>query len=250
MASENLKIPETVSQSSEPLYKRIKQMIVSRIDAGDWKPGDKIPTEHALVKELDASRMTVNRALRELTQEQILVRRQGSGTYVSPPRLETGLLEIRNIAEDITERGNHHESRVLLLKAEKANDDIAKALQIEAGVTCFHSLCLHLENGEPVQLEDRFVNSDLVPEFLDQDFTAMTTGGYLLANVAYTHADHKISASLPDNRQTEQLKLNSSEPVLILERKTYCPEGVITVVRLYHPSSRFEFGGTFIPDRE
>ncbi|MEP3246482.1 MAG: histidine utilization repressor [Sneathiella sp.] len=238
------------SDPSEPLYKQIKQLIISRVDNGQWSPGDKIPTEHNLVQELNASRMTVNRALRELTQEGILVRRQGSGTYVSPPRLETGLLEIRNIAEDIERRGGQHTSEVLHLSEELPPKDIAGLLHMPEKTPCFHSLCLHLENGEAIQLEDRYVTPSLVPKFLQQDFTVQTTGGYLLANVPYTHADHRIRAALPTEEQANCLGLSEGEPVLVLERRTYCPEGVITIVRLYHPSSRFEFGGTFIPDRE
>ncbi len=249
MTAEELKI-KTSTGSSEPLYKQIKQLIASRIDSGQWKPGDRIPTEHQLVQELNASRMTVNRALRELTQESVLVRRQGSGTYVSPPKLETGLLEIRNIAEDINARGNQHTSRVLHLGEDELPGDIAALLELSPGLACFHSLCLHLENETPIQLEDRYVNPSLVPSFLEQDFTRQTTGGYLLANIPYTHADHRISAALPTVDQSNWLDLADEEPVLVLERRTYCPEGVITIVRLYHPSSRFEFGGTFIPDRE
>ncbi|MFT6558607.1 histidine utilization repressor [Sneathiella sp.] len=234
---------------SEPLYKQIKRLIVSRIDSGQWKPGDKIPTEHRLVKELDASRMTVNRALRELTQENILVRRQGSGTFVSPARLETGLLEIRNIAEDIVNRGNEHSCKVLVLEEVSLQEEMAALMGCPITSENYHSVCLHLENGTPVQLEDRYVNKALVPDFLNQDFSRQTTGGYLLSNIAYTHAEHKISAAIATNDQHSSLELSENEPVLVLQRRTYCSNGVITVVNLYHPSSRFEFAGTFIPDR-
>lgn len=234
---------------SEPLYKQIKRLIIERIGKGLWEAGDKIPTEHALVRDLQASRMTVNRALRELTQEGVLIRRQGSGTFVSPSKLETGLLEIRNIAEDIASRGHDHICKVLTLEKCTAAPAIAQLMEGSETDQYFHSVCLHLENGTPIQLEDRYVNPILVPDFVNQDFSKQTTGGYLLDNIPYTHADHRISAKNPDETQKQLLKLAPFEPVLILERQTYCPEGVITAVRLYHPSSRFEFGGTFIPHR-
>jgi len=107
-----------------------------------------------------------------------------------------------------------------------------------------------MENSTPIQLEDRYVNPVLVPEFLRQDFSQQTPGGYLLDNIPYSHADHRITALLPTAGQTKWLDLSAQEPVLMLERLTYCTEGVITAVRLYHPASRFEFGGTFIPHRE
>lgn len=235
--------------SSEPLYKQIKQLIVSKIDAGLWRPGDRISTELRLVDELNASRMTVNRALRELTQEGVLQRRQGSGTFVSPARLETGLLEIRNIAEVIEARGNIHSSRLLALTREKPPTSILRQMLGSEGEQYFHSVSLHFENRVPLQLEDRYVNPDLVPEFLEQDFTQQTTGGYLLKNIPYSHVDHKITAALSTPEQQKLLQLEASEPVLILERLTYCAEGVITAVKLFHPAHRFEFSGTFTPDR-
>ncbi|GLQ06603.1 histidine utilization repressor [Sneathiella chinensis] len=244
-------IEELPENSTEPLYKQIKQLIVSKIEAGEWRPGDRLPTEHALVKELKTSRMTVNRAFRELTQEGVLVRRQGSGTFVSPSKLETGMLEIRNVAEDITARGNEHSSEVLLLETvDTVPAEIAETMTDLPRGAAFHSLCLHFENGRPLQLEDRYVNPRLVPDFLKQDFSVQTTGGYLLDNVIYTHADHRISAAIPTEEQKKLLRLEEGEPVLVLERHTYCPDGVITTVRLYHPASRYEFSGTFFPHRE
>ncbi|MBL4907280.1 MAG: histidine utilization repressor [Sneathiella sp.] len=234
---------------AEPLYKQIKRLIAEKIEKGTWTAGDKIPTELSLVDELKASRMTVNRALRELTQEGILVRRQGSGTFVAPSKLETGFLEIRNIADDIAARGHEHSCQVLMLEKVIPSVTVAHLMERAETEYVFHSLCLHLENGAPIQLEDRHVNPDLVPDFLNQDFSQQTTGGYLLDNVPYTHADHKISAITPTEDQTRWLSLSPAEPVLVLERQTHCAEGVITAVRLYHPSSRYEFGGTFIPHR-
>lgn len=233
----------------DPLYKQIKKLIVSKIEAGQWLAGDKIPTEHQLVADLNASRMTVNRALRELTQQGVLVRKQGSGTFVSPARLETGLLEIRNIAEDITARGNEHSSKMLVLEKIVPTGAIARLMEGQARTAYYHSLCLHLENSTPLQLEDRYVNPALVPDFLDQDFNSQTPGGYLLDNILYSHAEHRIRADIPTEDQRQWLQLVDNEPVLILERLTYCSEGVITAVRLYHPANNFEFGGTFIPHR-
>lgn len=234
---------------SLPLYKQIKNLIRQNIDSGLWKPGDKIPTEHQLVDELSASRMTVNRALRELMQEKVLVRKQGSGTFVSPSKLETGLLEISNIAEDVIARGNVHTSKILRLEKTVVEKDFGALMKGAEGDEYFHSLCLHMENATPIQLEDRLVNPVLVPEFLEQDFMQKTTGGYLLENIPYSHADHRISALMPTPDQVKWLDLAPLEPVLMLERLTYCSDGVITAVRLYHPANRFEFGGTFIPHR-
>ena len=75
-------------QDSTPIFQRIKDHLLAEIAAGTWKEGDVIPSEQALVKQFGVSRMTVNRAVRELTSEQVLTRRQGSGTYVAQQKYQ------------------------------------------------------------------------------------------------------------------------------------------------------------------
>ena len=231
-----------------PLYQQIKELILQRIQNGDWQAGDRVPTEHALVAELDASRMTINRALRELTQEGVLVRRQGSGTFVGPSKLESGLLEIRNIADDIASRGNSHSAELLRLEEVPVPKPIAR-LMARHEDCLFHCLMLHSENDIPLQLEDRYVSPALVPDFIKQDFSTETPSGFLIRTTPYSRADHRISADMPTADQRRLLRLQEGEAVLTLERHTFIGEDMITTVRLFHPGSRFAFGGTFIADR-
>lgn len=234
--------------TSGPLYQQIKDLILHKIGRGEWREGDRIPTEHALVDELKASRMTINRALRELTQEGVLARRQGSGTFVAPSKLESGLLEIRNIAAEIAERGGVHSAELLSLE-EIAVPIELRELMAGQGERLYHCLMLHSENGVPVELEERYVNPSLVPAFIEQDFTGETPSGFLIRTMPYSHADHRISADIPTDEQKRLLRLKEGEPVLTLERHTYAGDEMITTVRLYHPGSRFAFGGAFTADR-
>src|SRR5690606_38136241 len=100
--------PERKSAGPVPHYRRIKEHIVRHIEAGEWRAGDQVPSESTLVKQLKVSRMTVNRALRELTHEGLLVRVQGTGTFVAERRPLFNLVELRNIAEEIASRGQRH----------------------------------------------------------------------------------------------------------------------------------------------
>ncbi|MDF2367649.1 histidine utilization repressor [Sneathiella sp.] len=235
-------------KTSGPLYQQIKDLILRKIGSGEWRAGDRIPTEHALVAELDASRMTINRALRELTQEGTLARRQGSGTFVAPSKLESGLLEIRNIAAEIADRGGEHSAELLSLE-EIAAPGALKELMPGQGERLYHCLMLHFENGVPVELEERYVNPSLVPDFIAQDFSTETPSGFLIRTMPYSRADHRISADIPTEEQKRLLNLKENEPILTLERHTYAGDEMITTVRLYHPGSRFAFGGAFTADR-
>src|SRR6516164_3834873 len=81
-----------------PAYEQIKRYVVDRIADGTWKPGEAIPSETELVKEFGVARMTVSRALRELSAGHVLRRVQGAGTFVASRDVESTVLEVRNIA--------------------------------------------------------------------------------------------------------------------------------------------------------
>ena len=179
-----------------PAYEQIKRYVVKRIAEGDWKPGGLIPSETELVKEFGVARMTVSRALRELTAERVLTRVQGSGTFVAPQRYESTVLEIRNIADEIAARGHRHRAQVLAL--EPSDDAQAlDALGLSAG-PAFHSRIVHSEEGEPIQYEDRYVNPKVFPEYLQQDFTLETPNHYMVRLAPIQRAEFRIYAQKPD----------------------------------------------------
>ena len=137
-----------------PLYQRVKDTIIDRILSGAWKEGARVPSENALTRELGISRMTVHRALRELTSEGWLDRTQGAGTFVAEPKPQSAVMEIHSIKDEIEARGHRHSAEVLLLRREPARALEAGLLALERGAPVFRSLILHRENGAPVQLED------------------------------------------------------------------------------------------------
>ncbi len=231
----------------QPLYLRVKHYIETRIRSGAWPPETRIPSENELVASLGVSRMTVNRALRELSAAGYLVRLQGVGTYVAAPKPQSALLEIRSIAHEIESRGGIHSSVVHLLQAEKADEGLAAAMQIRPGAEVYHAVLVHMENGSPVQLADRFVNPSVAPGFLDQDFTRTTPNAYLVGVAPISEVEHIIEAILPDRRVRSLLQIGAGEPCLLLHRKTWANAAVATVSRFYYPGSRFRLGGRFKP---
>ena len=142
-----------------PFYEKVKQAISEKIYRGEWRPHDRIPSEAELVAQFGFSRMTINRALRELTDEGLLVRLQGVGTFVAKPKGQSALFEVRSIADEIASRRHQHRCEVLLLEETEADVVQAEALNVAEGTRIFHSLMVHYENDVPVQIEDRCVNA-------------------------------------------------------------------------------------------
>ena len=112
------------------LYQKIKQSVVRDIESGKLKPNDKVPSETQLARQFNASRMTANRALKELTEEHRILRIQGVGTFVARPKPEVALLEIKSIAEEIEGWGGVHSSKVLLLQKESLTKEMAGKLDL------------------------------------------------------------------------------------------------------------------------
>jgi GntR family histidine utilization transcriptional repressor len=100
---------------AQPLYAKVKEHILDKIRSGAWEPGARVPSENELVESFGISRMTANRALRELMAEGYLNRVPGVGTFVRKAPALSSLLELRNIAEEIDQRGHRHSSRLVRL---------------------------------------------------------------------------------------------------------------------------------------
>jgi GntR family histidine utilization transcriptional repressor len=222
-----------------PLYLGVKQMILARISAGDWLPGSRVPSENELVAELGLSRMTINRALRELANDGVVTRVQGLGSFVAAGKVETSVFEVRNIADEIAERGHAHSAKVLALDAVRATPDLSDSLRVEIGAAVFHSLILHTETDIPMQLEDRYVNAATAPDYLAQDFTQVTPNRYLSMVIPWTEAEHEIEAVLPGASEARLLAISRADPCLAVRRTTYAGDRVVSTVRLLMPGGRY-----------
>lgn len=231
--------------AEQPLYLKLKDYIRAGIESGEWPVGSQVPSENEMTARFQVSRMTARRALQELTDEGVLVRTQGLGTFVAEPKPQSSLLEIRNIADEVTARGHAHRCEIHALRAERASLDVAKSLGLPDGAVVYHSVIVHKENDRAVQLESRYVNPAWAPEYLQQDFTAITPNVYLSQAAPLTEAEQLIEAVLPDTQAQHLLHIGPHEPCLLLRRTTWSGEHVVSIARLIHPGSRYRFGSRF-----
>lgn len=227
------------------LYQQVEDYIVRRIQDGSWPPGHRLPSEHELVQRFGMSRMTVNRALRDLVQQGRIVRVAGVGSFVAEDKPQSTLLHIASIGREVRQRGHDYRFAMLATERVAAPPDIAAWLGLRAAESVFHSVCLHLENEVPVQLEDRYVNPHVVPDFLDRAFIADPPGDYLVQNVPFDEIEHVVDAVLPNEEQATHLEIAASEPCLLLTRRTWTRATPVTMVRCLHPSSRYRLGCRF-----
>ena len=221
-----------------PLYQRIKSHITDQIAAGALKPGARVPSENELLKRMGASRMTVNRALRELTESGVLYRIAGVGTFVAEAGLQHPSGRIREIRQEIERTGHQHRARILEVESACADEVLAAAMQLVPGCEVFHSRILHCADEVPVMLEDRWVNPSVAPGYLDVDFSTTTPTRHLLAHAPLQRVEQTIRAVHVGADGARLLEIDD-DPVLLVTRRTWTSGKVASVVHLYYVGTRY-----------
>jgi GntR family transcriptional regulator, histidine utilization repressor len=231
----------------QPLYLKVKRHILDNIGSGKWGTSTRVPSENEIVKSFGVSRMTANRALRELRDEGVLVRIAGVGSFVADRHVRAHPLEIRSIADEIRERGHVHRADIVSLERIRAVAELAEDFGIAPRSELYCSVIVHFENDRPVQLEDRYVLPTLAPDYLTVDFSRTTPYDYLIKVAPLQEAEHLLRAVMPDERTRKLLAMKRDEPCLLMIRRTWTAGQIASVARLYYPGSRYEMSGRFRP---
>ena len=109
----------------------------------------------------------------------------------------------------------------------------------------FRSLLLHFENQLPIQLEARVINAELAPEYLQQDFTRQTPSAYLSKIAPLTEGEHLVEAVLANDQEAGWLQIDTTEPCLQIQRRTWSRGQLVASAQLLSPGSRFQLFGHF-----
>ena len=236
-----------MSAKQKPRYQQLKDLIITQISSGELRPNDRVPSENELVDRMHVSRMTANRALRELTDEGYVERVAGRGTFVSDFRSRSDVLEVHNIADEIARRGHRHSCEVLRNSKQHARGEVARALHVEQGVDVFHLILVHYEDGAAIQVEDRHVLAEFAPGCGDQDFRKLTPSAYLTAISPLQEAEQVVRAQMPNRAVRARLRMSDDEPCLVVMRRTWSNGRPVTFARLHHPGSCYELTGHYTP---
>lgn len=226
--------------SPAPRYRQIKDFLLERIRSGAWPAHHQIPPEEQLARDFGVSRMTANKAIRDLVQDGCLVRQPGLGTFVTDRKAESSLHEVLNIASEVRGRGNTYSNDLIRREALEADDEVALHLGVRVGTPVFHTIVVHRENDVPIQLEERFVNPKWVPDYLDTDFSRHTPNEVLVAACPISDVEHVVEAMLVDAQTAAWLDTTTTTPCLLMIRRTWSDEHLISYARLIHPGDRYK----------
>jgi len=228
----------------QALYKDIKDFIKEQIKHGEYKANDKIPTEAELTKIFSASRQTVHKALRDLALEGLIVRYPKVGSFVSPQKPQTSILDLRAISDEVKSRGNHYSNELISLKETKASVEIAKMMGLVKDQKIFESQLIHKENDVPVRFDIRYIVPNAAKDYLKQDFSKITPNEYLQKSCPAQKVDNTIEAVTADDFVRIYLDLDD-EPCLLISRLVWVDDEVASYSKLYYPSSRYILKSSF-----
>ncbi|KGB58519.1 UTRA domain-containing protein [Sphingopyxis sp. LC363] len=218
--------------------RRIRDEIAAAIRSGEWRPGDRVPTEQELAARYECARATVSKALAELAASGLVERRRKAGTFVAHPPVHSAVMTVPDLAELIAARGDAYRWALTSATHEAAGDELCAgpALRI-AGI--------HMAADEPFALERRFIALDEVPAAAGADFAAEAPGTWLLGHIPWTQARHVIRAVNPARKEAALLGIGAGAACLELDRTTWRAGRVVTHVRQLFRGDRFDLVAEF-----
>jgi len=236
---------DAAAPAFSPLYQQIKALITRSLQAGEWKPGESIPSETELALRFKVSQGTVRKAIDELSAENLLVRRQGKGTFVATHAEERVQYRFLRLTGDEGQAVGPMQRRFLDCRRLRAPADVARLLDLKSGDAAVQIRRLLLANDRPVVLDDIWL-----PGTLFKGLTAERLSGYrgpmygLFESefgVRMIRADEKIRAVAADDTTAELLQVQPSAPLLSVERLsfTYGERPVELRRGLYETSTHF-----------
>ncbi|CAN0351056.1 unnamed protein product [Phaeothamnion confervicola] len=214
--------------SPAPLYRQVKAALMRRLVDGHWRAGEALPSEPALAAELAVSPGTVRRALGELAQINLVVRRQGKGTFVAEHTRERALFHFFHLVGDDGKRALPG-SRVLAVKAGPATREESRRLALAAGTRVVRLHRLRTLDGRVAIVERIVLPAALYDGIERLDRASLPNELYKLYQdrygVSVARAAEKLKAALAGPEDAAHLGLRSGAPVLEIDRIAYALDG-------------------------
>ena len=210
-----------------PLYQQIKGLILQSLQSGEWKPGEAIPSEMDLAARFRVSQGTVRKAIDELSAENLVVRRQGKGTFVAThaeQQVQYRFLKLQPDSGNVQSEGPA-ERTIIDCKRLRANAEVARALSLRSGDPVLQVRRVLAFSGVPTILEDLWLPGNPFKGLTAERLSGYHGPMYALFEIEFgvrmVRADEAIRAVNPDAEQAQLLSVPINEPLLSVERVAY-----------------------------
>jgi GntR family transcriptional regulator len=215
---------DSLTPAFSPLYQQIKDLILQSLQTGEWKPGEAIPSEMDLAARYRVSQGTVRKAIDELSADNLLIRRQGKGTFVAThaeQQVQYRFLKLQPNSGDNQQEGPADRT-IIDCKRQRANADIARSLSLRAGDSVLQITRVLAFAGVPTILEDIWLPATPFKGLTAERLSTYRGPMYALFETEFgvrmVRAEERIRAVNPDADQAPLLGVSTQAPLLSVER--------------------------------
>jgi len=208
------------------LYKELKKQIMNAA----LKPGDAMPSEYSFCEDLEISRLTVRKALEELSREGLITRTRGRGTFVAQNKQEENLTELQGFTDEVKAQGHKTNSKVLENRLIEPPPEVVKAFEISEDTPVIFLKRLRMVDNAPMAVESAYFNNSVNPrmlKILQMDMGTKSIYSFFRERlgIILEYADEVIEVSKPIEEDRNLLKMKQHDCGVLRRRFTYLPEG-------------------------
>jgi GntR family transcriptional regulator, N-acetylglucosamine utilization regulator len=236
-------LPNLDRHSVVPLYYQIQQGLLERIRSGKLKPGEPVPSEEDIARQLRVSRMTARQALKTLCSLGVVFSERGKGTFVSGLKLEKNIRQVLSFSQDMLARGARPRSVVIAFEKVRADSKVAEALQLGPKEQVILLRRVRMADSLPMGVETAYLPHRLFPDLLDK-FDPQTSLYQALAQfygVQIVIADEIVEASLAGTEEARLMRVAKGSPVFLFTRTSHLASGTpVEFVRSVYRGDRYE----------
>lgn len=212
----------------------IRDAVIKRIQSGEWPLGSQIPAESDLATEYGCSRSTINRALQQLADEGLVVRKRKGGTRVCQAPVRQARFQIPMLREQIEHTGSTYQHRLLTREIKAAPDEICGRLGLRAADQPLYLETVHLADETPFALERRWVNTGTVPDVLNAPLDTISANEWLINTVPFSTGEVVFGAANASPSVAAALDISAGAAVFVVSRTTWLNHQSVTTLKLYY----------------
>ena len=235
-----------IRKDTGTLHSQLHDTLLAKIRSGEYKPGEKLPTEAQLIETYGVSRMTVRRALDDLRRDGLVERKPALGTFVTEPSLNAQISGLHSLTDEITALGLKPSSILLDLQYPAASKEVSQQLQISEGSEVLRLDRVRSADGRPFYVAQSFLNVQLFPELKTIDYASpqlslLDSYRTVLGSEAERMTQLLSAASAPPLAQ-KAFGIKSDAPVLVFERVVYLAGNrPVEYVKAYFRGESYKF---------
>lgn len=211
---------------NKPMYRQIADTLREKVNAGELKPGDALPTESSLQEAFNVSRVTVRQALKLLTEEQIVESIQGSGTYVKEERVNYDIYQLTGFYEKLADRNVDTHSEVSIFEVLKADAKLAEKLNLSPDDKVWHVKRVRFIKQKPVNLEETWMPLAMFP---DLTWEVMENSKYhyveQIKKLVIDRSEQELMPIMPSEEAIAALSLDPAKPILEKVSRGFLKDG-------------------------